>query len=150
MEKLKRFTAKDAEETYLVPHWASGFFRVGDDGHLEVTPNNGTSPYASLYEIVQALRDEGRPMPVVLRFPQVLESRVRQLNEAFQTAIRKYNYGADYRGLFPVKVNQRRMVVETVAASGKPYAYGLEAGSKAELALILAQDLHPEALIACN
>ncbi|WP_027891570.1 biosynthetic arginine decarboxylase [Calidithermus chliarophilus] len=150
MEKLKRYTAKDAEETYLVPHWAAGFFRVGEDGHLEVTPEGPGGPSASLYEIVTDLRDEGRPLPVMLRFPQILEARVVELNEAFRRAIQKYNYKASYQGLFPVKVNQRRMVVETIAKAGKPYAHGLEAGSKAELALILAQDLHKDALIACN
>jgi arginine decarboxylase len=150
LEKLKRYTAKDAEETYLVPHWAAGFFRVGEDGHLEVTPEGNGGPSASLFEIVTDLRDEGRPLPVMLRFPQILEARVVELNEAFRRAIHKYNYRGSYQGLFPVKVNQRRMVVETIARAGKPYAHGLEAGSKAELALILAQDLHKDALIACN
>jgi arginine decarboxylase len=150
LEKLKRYTAKDAEETYLVPHWAAGFFRVGEDGHLEVTPEGNGGPSASLYEIVTDLRDEGRPLPVMLRFPQILEARVVELNEAFRRAIHKYGYRGNYQGLFPVKVNQRRMVVETIAQAGKPYLHGLEAGSKAELALILAQDLHKDALIACN
>lgn len=150
MEKLKRYTAKDAEETYLVPHWAAGFFRVGEDGDLEVTPDGNGGPSASLFEIVADLRDEGRPLPVMLRFPQILEARVVELNEAFAKAMRKYEYEGEYQGLFPVKVNQRRIVVETVAKAGKPYAHGLEAGSKAELALILAQDTHKQALIACN
>lgn len=150
MEKLKRYTPKDAEETYLVPHWAAGFFRVGEDGQLEVTPDGNGGPSASLYEIVSDLRDEGRPLPVMLRFPQILEARVVELNEAFRKAIHKYEYKGAYQGLFPVKVNQRRIVVETVAKAGKPYAHGLEAGSKAELALILAQDTHKDALIACN
>ncbi|MER3553529.1 MAG: arginine decarboxylase [Meiothermus sp.] len=150
MEKLKRYTPKDAEETYLVPHWAAGFFRVGEDGQLEVTPDGNGGPSASLYEIVSDLRDEGRPLPVMLRFPQILEARVVELNEAFRKAMEKYEYKGTYQGLFPVKVNQRRIVVETVAKAGKPYAHGLEAGSKAELALILAQDTHKDALIACN
>lgn len=150
LEKLKRYTAKDAEETYLVPHWAAGYFRVGEDGELHVTPEGPDGFSVSLHEIVTDLRDEGRPLPVMLRFPQILESRVVELNEAFRKAIKKYEYGGRYQGLFPVKVNQRRMVVETVAKSGKPYAHGLEAGSKAELALILAQDTHKDALIACN
>ncbi|HEU4743515.1 MAG TPA: biosynthetic arginine decarboxylase, partial [Meiothermus sp.] len=150
MEKLKRYTVKDAEETYLVPQWAAGFFRVGEDGQLEVTPEGNGGPSASLYEIVSDLRDEGRPLPVLLRFPQILAARVVELNEAFRRAIQKYEYKAEYRGLYPVKVNQRRIVVETIAKAGRPYAHGLEAGSKAELALILAQDLHPEAIIACN
>ncbi|MER3536422.1 MAG: arginine decarboxylase [Thermus sp.] len=150
MEKTKRFSPKDAAELYLVPYWSAGFFRVGEDGELEVTPLGPKGPRASLYEIVQALRDEGRPLPMVLRFPQILEARVRELHEAFRTAMEKYGYQGGYRGVYPVKVNQRRLVLETIARAGRPYDYGLEAGSKAELALILAQDLSEDALITTN
>ncbi|MFX5012836.1 arginine decarboxylase, partial [Acinetobacter baumannii] len=83
-------------------------------------------PSASLLEIVEALRDEGRPLPLVLRFPQILEARVRELNEAFRRAMEKYGYHGGYRGVYPVKVNQRRLVLETVAKAGRPYHYGLE------------------------
>ncbi|GAA5336315.1 biosynthetic arginine decarboxylase [Thermus hydrothermalis] len=150
MKTARRFSPKEAEEIYLVPYWGAGFFRVGRDGELEVTPLGPEGPAASLLEIVEALRDEGRPLPLVLRFPQILEARVRELNEAFRRAMEKYGYTGGYRGVYPVKVNQRRLVLETVAKAGRPYHYGLEAGSKAELALILAQDLSPEALITTN
>ena len=150
LKTARRFSPKEAEEIYLVPYWGAGFFRVGRDGELEVTPLGPEGPSASLLEIVEALRDEGRPLPLVLRFPQILEARVRELNEAFRKAMEKYGYRGAYRGVYPVKVNQRRLVLETVAKAGKPYHYGLEAGSKAELALILAQDLSPEALITTN
>ncbi|GLV48077.1 biosynthetic arginine decarboxylase [Thermus sp. LT1-2-5] len=150
MKTARCFSPKEAEEIYLVPYWGAGFFRVGRDGELEVTPLGPEGPAASLLEIVEALRDEGRPLPLVLRFPQILEARVRELNEAFRRAMEKYGYGGTYRGVYPVKVNQRRLVLETVAKAGRPYHYGLEAGSKAELALILAQDLSPEALITTN
>lgn len=83
---------------------------------------------------MEALRDEGRPLPLVLRFPQILEARVQELNEAFRRAMEKYGYRGTYRGVYPVKVNQRRLVLETVAKAGKAYHFGLEAGSKAELA----------------
>ncbi|GGM98537.1 biosynthetic arginine decarboxylase [Thermus composti] len=150
MKTARRFSPKEAEEIYLVPHWGAGFFRVGRDGELEVTPQGPQGPAASLQEIVEALRDEGRPLPLVLRFPQILEARVRDLNEAFLKAMAKYEYRGTYRGVYPVKVNQRRLVLETVARAGRPYHFGLEAGSKPELALILAQDLSPEALITTN
>jgi len=150
LKVAKRFTLKDAEELYLVPHWSGGFFRVGEKGDLEVTPLGPKGPAASLLEIVEALRDEGRPLPLVLRFPQILEARVRDLNEAFLEAMAKYGYQGTYRGVYPVKVNQRRLVLETVARAGRPYHLGLEAGSKPELALILAQDLSEEALITTN
>jgi len=144
LKTARRFSPKEAEEIYLVPYWGAGFFRVGRDGELEVTPLGPEGPAASLLEIVEALRDEGRPLPLVLRFPQILEARVRELNEAFRRAMEKYGYTGGYRGVYPVKVNQRRLVLETVAKAGRPYHYGLEAGSKAELALILAQDLSRE------
>jgi len=150
LKTAKRFPPKEAEEIYLVPYWGMGFFRVGEDGELEVTPLGPKGPSASLLEIVEALRDEGRPLPLVLRFPQILEARVRELNEAFLRAMEKYGYRGGYRGVYPVKVNQRRLVLETVARAGRPYHYGLEAGSKAELALILAQELSKEALITTN
>lgn len=150
MKTAKRFPPKEAEEIYLVPYWGMGFFRVGEDGELEVTPLGPKGPSASLLEIVEALRDEGRPLPLALRFPQILEARVKELNEAFLKAMEKYGYQGGYRGVYPVKVNQRRLVLETVARAGRPYHYGLEAGSKAELALILAQDLSKEALITTN
>ncbi|MEZ0347219.1 MAG: biosynthetic arginine decarboxylase [Thermus sp.] len=150
MKTARRFSPKEAEEIYLVPYWGAGFFRVGRDGELEVTPLGPEGPAASLLEIVEALRDEGRPLPLVLRFPQILEARVRELNEAFRRAMEKYGYTGGYRGVYPVKVNQRRLVLETVAKAGRPYHHGLEAGSKAELALILAQNLSPEALITTN
>jgi len=150
LNTAKRFSPKEAEEVYLVPYWGAGFFRVGERGELEVTPLGPKGPSASLLEIVEALRDEGRPLPLVLRFPQILEARVRELNEAFLRAMEKYGYRGGYRGVYPVKVNQRRLVLETVARAGRPYHHGLEAGSKPELALILAQNLSKEALITTN
>ena len=86
----------------------------------------------------------------MLRFPQILEHRLERLNGAFATSIREAGYGGHYSGVFPIKVNQRRVVVETVAECGARYRTGLEAGSKAELAICLAQDLHPDALLCCN
>ncbi|MFN8510599.1 MAG: biosynthetic arginine decarboxylase [Deinococcaceae bacterium] len=142
------FKPADAAELYHVPYWSSGFFRVSERGTMEVTPPGGI--YANLQEIIEQLVESGESLPVILRFPQVLAGRVRQLSEAFRRAIEEYDYGGRYQGVFPVKVNQRRMVVETIADAGWDYATGLEAGSKAELALCLAQDLNPRSLLCCN
>jgi arginine decarboxylase len=143
-----RYLPTDVAELYGVPHWSSGFFRVSERGEVQVIPEPGLS--ASLAQIVEELVQAGESLPVILRFPQVLATRVRQLNEAFRTAITEYGYQGGYQGVFPVKVNQRRVVLETIASAGFPFATGLEAGSKAELALCLAQDLHPDALLCCN
>lgn len=142
------FTSADAAELYQVPNWSGGWFRVSDKGLMEATPAPGL--HASLRAIVDEIVDRGESLPVILRFPQVLAGRVKHLNEAFQAAINEYNYSGHYQGVFPIKVNQRRAVVETVAAAGYDYAHGLEAGSKAELALCLAQKMHPDALLCCN
>ncbi|SEJ71476.1 arginine decarboxylase [Deinococcus reticulitermitis] len=142
------FTTTDAAELYQVPNWSGGWFRVSDKGALEVTPSPGL--HAPLRAIVDEIVDRGESLPVILRFPQVLTGRVKHLNEAFGAAIAEYGYSGHYQGVFPIKVNQRRAVVETVAAAGYDYAHGLEAGSKAELALCLAQKMHPDALLCCN
>ncbi|WP_034385432.1 biosynthetic arginine decarboxylase [Deinococcus sp. YIM 77859] len=142
------FTAADAAELYQVPNWSGGWFRVSDRGQLEVTPAPGL--HAPLRAMVDEIVERGESLPVILRFPQVLAGRVKHLNEAFGKAIAEYGYSGHYQGVFPIKVNQRRMVVETIAAAGYEYAHGLEAGSKAELALCLAQKMHPDALLCCN
>lgn len=142
------YKSADAAELYSVTHWGSSYYRVSDEGHIEVTPEPGLR--VSLQRIVDELVAQGESLPIILRFPQLLAARVRQLSQAFRSAIVEYGYEGQYQGVFPIKVNQRRIVVETIAAAGHPYATGLEAGSKAELALCLAQDLHPDALLCCN
>lgn len=148
MKTSTKYTVADAAETYSVPNWSGGWFRVGDDGQMEVTPSPGL--HVVIQDVVDAVVERGESLPVILRFPQVLTGRVKQLNEAFHKAIDKYEYRGAYQGVFPIKVNQRRLVVETIAQAGYSYAHGLEAGSKAELALCLAQKLHPDALLCCN
>ncbi|WP_216321419.1 biosynthetic arginine decarboxylase [Deinococcus aestuarii] len=148
MTTTPSFSTLDAAELYQVPNWSGGWFRVSDRGQLEVTPGPGL--HAPLRAIIDEIVERGESLPVILRFPQVLAGRVRHLNDAFANAITEYGYTGQYQGVFPIKVNQRRLVVETVAAAGYDYAHGLEAGSKAELALCLAQKMHPDALLCCN
>ena len=142
------FTAADAAELYSIPAWSGGYFRASEAGKMEVTPSPGLR--ATLSDIVAELVERGESLPVILRFPQLLTARVKQLNDAFQAATLEYGYSGSYQGVFPIKVNQRRAVVEGIAAAGYDYAHGLEAGSKAELALCLAQRMHPDALLCCN
>ncbi|MFC4454954.1 biosynthetic arginine decarboxylase [Deinococcus sonorensis] len=148
MKTSSSFSATDAAELYSIPSWSGGYFRVSDTGQVEVTPSPGLRTV--LADVVDELVDRGESLPVILRFPQVLTARVKQLNEAFQNATLEYGYNGSYQGVFPIKVNQRRAVVEGIAAAGYDYAHGLEAGSKAELALCLAQRMHPDALLCCN
>ena len=141
------FLPSDATDLYGVDAWSSGYLRVGDDGALRVRVGDAE---ASLPEILTALERDGRPRPIIVRFPQILEDRLARVNGAFAAVIEEAGYRAGYQGVYPIKVNQRRVVVETLAESGARWRTGLEAGSKAELALILVQDTHPDALIQCN
>jgi arginine decarboxylase len=144
------FKVADAEEIYSVPAWSSGYFEVGAEGDMHVTLRNAPGPGVSIPSIIEGLKAAGRSLPVILRFPQIIEDRLDRINQAFHASIREAGYKARYQGVYPIKVNQRRVVVETIAEYGARYATGLEAGSKAELALILVQDTHPDALICCN
>ncbi|MDZ7704057.1 MAG: biosynthetic arginine decarboxylase [Trueperaceae bacterium] len=146
---VNRFSTQEASETYGVPYWGGGYFLVGDDGDMRVAAREqGES--VSIPRIVRDLRAQGHALPLILRFPQILADRLGKLNGAFEEAAQKFRYQNHYQGVFPIKVNQRRVVVESIAEYGAPYRTGLEAGSKAELALCLAQDIHPDALLCCN
>ncbi|MEX2534398.1 MAG: biosynthetic arginine decarboxylase [Trueperaceae bacterium] len=141
------FRQSELDDMYHLSNWSSGYFRVGAGGNLDVTIGGESVP---LPQIVDELRSEGRTLPVVLRFPQIIEDRLERINKVFEQAIGESGYRGHYQGVFPIKVNQRRIVVETVAEYGAKFKTGLEAGSKAELALILVQDIHKDALIQCN
>jgi arginine decarboxylase len=150
---ISPFTAAEAAELYGIPYWSSSYFYAGEDGRIYVRPEpteDGRGDSVALYGIVDDLVAQGQALPVILRFPQIIEHRLRRLNGAFREAIEKFGYGAHYQGVYPIKVNQRRVVVETIAEYGARFKTGLEAGSKAELALCLVQDLHPQALLCCN
>ncbi len=142
------FSLTDADELYSIRAWSSGYFGVGKDGQLTVSLKG--SPAVPLADIVGGLTAAGHALPLVLRFPDILEDRLDRINQAFAAAIAEAGYQNRYQGVYPIKVNQRRVVLETIAAYGARYRTGLEAGSKAELALCLAHETHPEALVCCN
>lgn len=143
----KKLKKNEASELYGVSTWSGGYFEVGENGHMQVKLGGAQ---ASLYRIIEDLREAGHTLPLILRFPQILEDRLDKLNGAFKAATEKFGYENHYQGVFPVKVNQRRVVLETLAEIGARYRTGVEAGSKAELVLCLVQELHPEALLCCN
>lgn len=144
----RRFSPEDASDLYSIEAWAQGYFAVGDGGELTVQVP-GQRP-VSIPKILAKLQARGRSLPLILRFPQILEDRLDRLNGAFASAVEEAGYPGSYQGVYPIKVNQKQVVVETLAEHGARYRTGLEAGSKAELALILIQDTHDDALICCN
>ena len=142
------FSVSDADELYSIRSWSNGYFGISPAGDLTVSAR-GRVPLA-VRDIVDKLIDEGHQLPMMLRFPDILEDRIDKVNEAFAASIEEAGYSNTYQGVYPIKVNQRRVVVETIAAYGAKWRTGLEAGSKAELALCLAHDTHDDALLCCN
>jgi arginine decarboxylase len=141
---------EDATVLYGIPHWGKRFFHVSEEGNLVVRPTREPDRGVALKQIVDEMSLRGITPPLIIRFPQILASAVSDLNNAFARAIEEFGYGNVYRGVFPIKVNQKRVVVEQIIAAGRPYGYGLEAGSKPELLAAIAADLAPESLIVCN
>ena len=135
---------------YGIPNWGKGYFRVNEDGDLVVLPTRERERGVVLKQIVDDVALRGITSPIIIRFPQILASAVAALNDAFARAIEEYGYGNTFRGVFPIKVNQKRVVVEKIIEAGSQYGYGLEAGSKPELLAAIAADLGPECLITCN
>ncbi len=141
---------EDAAAVYGIPNWGKGFFHVSEEGELFVRPTREAHRGVALKQIVDEVALRGITTPMVIRFPQILSESVRSLNDAFARAIDEFEYRNVFRGVFPIKVNQKRVVVQQIIEAGRPYNYGLEAGSKPELLAAIAADLGPECLITCN
>ena len=138
MKEIRAWTTKDSASLYNVSGWSSGYFRINDAGHIEVTPSGPDGGCVDLYDLVQDLQRRGLGMPLLMRFSDILHSRVKSLFECFGSAIKEYGYRGRYRGVFPIKVNQQHQVVEELVRYGGPLGLGLEAGSKPELLAGLA------------
>jgi arginine decarboxylase len=145
------WTIDDAKELYMIDRWGAGYFDVDPAGRITVAPLQGRGGKVALLDVVQAaINDEGLKAPLVIRFQDMLHHRVRTLNEAFNRAIAENKYRGSYRGVFPIKVNQLREVVEEILEAGRPFHYGIEVGSKPEIFAGLAVHTDNESLIVCN
>jgi len=150
-DTLDRWTCKRSEELYGIREWSGGYFRVSEEGDVLVCPRGPRSNAAvNLHEVVKGLRDRGITAPVLLRFGDILESRIELLNESFRKAIADAGYKGEYRGVYPVKVNQQQQVVAEISRIGRNYDYGLEVGSKAELIAAMAYINDSDAYLVCN
>jgi arginine decarboxylase len=143
------WSAAKSEEHFGFKRWGSGHFSVDADGFVQVQPlADGRA--IRILDVVNEAGGMGLRAPMVIRFQDLLRHRVVQLNETFRTAIKEEGYKGGYRGVFPIKVNQLREVVDEIIAAGKDYNYGLEAGSKPELMVALAMHEGNQRLIICN
>jgi arginine decarboxylase len=139
-----------ANATYNVDGWGTGYFSINPDGNVMAKPLKESGGAIPLLEVVNEARSRGLPFPLVIRFQDLLRHRVESVNSAFENAISEFNYRGKYRGVFPIKVNQLREVIEEIVDAGQPFHFGLEAGSKPELVAALAMHKDPESLIICN
>ncbi len=147
---MKPWGVSDSIKLYQIENWGNQYFNINPAGNLTVYPKQGAGSGIDLMKVVEEASAQGLEMPLLIRFQDIIRHRVIQLNEAFRKSILEANYLGKYQGVYPIKVNQMREVVEEVVDAGREYDYGLEAGSKAELAAVLSQDLPAESLIIVN
>ena len=147
---MRTWTIRDSAETYQVANWGAGFFGINEQGHVQVTPHGPEGPGVDLHELVEELRASGIQLPMLVRFSDMLATRVKGLVRCFSRAMQEYGYEGRYRGVYPIKVNQQRHVVEEIVRFGAPHRVGLECGSKPELLIGLAVLDTPGALLICN
>ena len=124
-----QWTIEDSEELYRIPSWGEPYFSINADGHLTVSPKGDRGGSLDLLELVEAIKQRNLNLPLLIRFSDILEDRIERLNACFAKAIARYKYNGTYRGVFPVKCNQQRQLLEDIVRFGKPFQFGLEAGS---------------------
>ncbi|MCA9797251.1 MAG: biosynthetic arginine decarboxylase, partial [Candidatus Eremiobacteraeota bacterium] len=144
------WTIEDSEELYRVTYWGDPYFSINAAGHVTVCPQGDRGGSLDLYELVGSLKQRNLELPLLIRFSDILEDRLERIHSAFARAITRYGYSGSYQGVFPVKCNQQRHVVESLVRFGASHHFGLEAGSKPELLIALATLDTPGALILCN
>jgi arginine decarboxylase len=149
-ELLEKWKIQDAVEMYGIRHWGKGYFAINKAGHVTVQPNKRSEESIDLKELIDQLQERGIQLPILLRFTDILRHRVGDIHQAFQQAMREYDYQGDYRCVYPIKVNQQRHVVEEILDFGRPFHFGLEAGSKPELLAVLALTNGLDTPIICN
>ncbi|QDU69452.1 Biosynthetic arginine decarboxylase [Planctomycetes bacterium Pla86] len=154
---MSNWSSTKSERLYNVPQWGGGYFRIAADGNVIALPDGGArvdepppDGGIDLHDLVGQLKRRGVELPILLRFDGILRARVRELWAAFDRAREEYEYEAPFRGVFPIKVNQQRHVVEAMLEEGREQDMGLEVGSKPELLAVLALLATRKALVICN
>ncbi|MFT6898673.1 MAG: arginine decarboxylase [Paraglaciecola sp.] len=151
MTEQEKWTIEDAERVYGVKRWGAGYFEIGANGNLTITPDLAKKDMRIDFKaVIDEIKDEGIQFPVVIRFHDILRSQVASLNQTFINTIEEAQYQGKYMGVYPIKVNQMREVVEEIVDAGAPFNYGLEAGSKAELITVMAYNTNIDSLTILN
>lgn len=143
------WTIASSEKYYGLKNWGKGHFKIDEEGFLKVHPLKDSNGIR-IFDIIQEAKSKGYDLPLTIRIQDLLQTRVKELNETFRDAIEQEAYSGSYRGVFPIKVNQMREVLEEILEAGEAYNYGLECGSKPELMIALAHHKNLNSLIVCN
>jgi len=146
----KPWDIQTARSLYNIDRWGAKYFDINAAGHVVAMPLQEAGAPVDLTDVVEEAKARGLKFPLLIRFQDILRHRVQSINEAFRASIAEFGYQGKYRGVFPIKVNQLREVVEEILDAGKPYGFGLEVGSKPELFAGLALQAEPDSLIICN
>ncbi|MES2526034.1 MAG: biosynthetic arginine decarboxylase [Bdellovibrionota bacterium] len=147
----KEWTTKESDEIYQISRWGEGYFTVSDKGDMCVSPTRAPGgPVINMMEVVEEMKNKNIAFPCVIRFHDILRSQVVNLNKTFRSVIEEARFTGSYFGVYPIKVNQMREVVEEIVDAGAPYNYGLEAGSKPELIAALAMNTNQNSLTVVN
>ncbi|MGK5082790.1 biosynthetic arginine decarboxylase [Bdellovibrionota bacterium FG-1] len=147
---MRTWGVSDSLKLYNIENWGDQYFSINPSGNMTVHPKRGEGPGIDMMTVVEDIRSHNLGMPIVIRFQDIIRHRVVGINEAFRKSIAEFGYKGRYQGVYPIKVNQIREVVEEIIDAGRQYDFGLEAGSKAELAAVISQPLSPRSLILCN
>lgn len=147
---MSQWSSEQSATLYGINNWGSGYFRVNSVGNVQVTPEGPQGRSVDLYELTQDLLDRGIRVPIMIRFPNIIKARVELLHGCFQKAFVEHGYRGNYSGVYPIKVNQQKHLVQELVHFGKNLQLGLECGSKPELLVVLALMNTPNALIICN
>lgn len=146
---MRKWRIEDSAELYNIGGWGLKYFSINGKGHAQVTPKEGSAS-VDLQAVMDELRVRDISAPVLLRFPDIVDDRIRKISSCFKKAAEEYNYTGTNFVVYPIKVNQMRQVVEEIVSHGSKYNIGLEAGSKPELHAVLALNSHSNSIIICN
>jgi arginine decarboxylase len=144
------WTIEDSRDLYNVEGWGIGYFDINPLGHVTVHPTREPERGLDLYELAMDLEAQGVGLPLLLRFSDILRTRIEMLTDRFQNAMTEFEFTGGYTTVYPIKVNQQRHVVEEIVAYGQRYHVGLEVGSKPELQAVLAMTERTDYMIVCN
>jgi arginine decarboxylase len=147
---MQKWTVENSLELYNIEGWGSGYFGINEKGHVTVRPDKTTNHVVDFKLLLDDIQAKGHSLPALIRFSDILKSSIHELTTAFKKAAQENNFTGEYHGVYPIKVNQQRQVVEEIVKFGRAYNIGLEAGSKPELHACLAIMDNPAALLICN